>query len=1557
PGSSCLPQNTSLLQRPDADLPLCFEQTVLVWVPLGFLWLFAPWHLLSLCKSSAKKYSRTRLYLAKQALTGLLLLTAVTELAFTLAEDLGSPGPAGQSPAVHYTNPVLYTLTWVLVLLLHDARRRCLRRDCGLLFLFWMLSLMCGIFPLQTLIRRALQGPIPDVPRFSLFLLSYGLQLVLTVTSTFSDVAPETAEAARKNPEVTASFLSSITFSWYSRMVWKGHRKPLEMEDLWELRDQERTQPVSVAFERHMQAELRRARRALEHRHHRRRNHPADMEHKNGLAPAQSHDVLVLEEKPKKNRRKQQGVADPSGDFPRRWLFKVLIRSFSGNLLCSVAFKLVHDLLVFASPQLLKALIAFVADPGAFAWQGYLYAVLLFVAALAQSFCLQQYFQLCFSLGLSVRTALMAAVYKKALTISSATRKESTVGETVNLMSVDAQRFMDLTNFVHQLWSSPLQIALAIAFLWAELGPAVLAGLGVMVLLIPINAVLATKARAIQMKNMKNKDERMKIMTEILSGVKILKLFAWEPSFERRVGGIRERELKGLLHFTYLQAVSFFIFTCAPFLVSVASFAVFVLVDESNMLDAQKAFTSISLFNVLRFPLAILPMVISTLVQTSVSAERLERYLGGDDLDTSAIRHDPIPGSAVRFSEASFAWDQDAGPAVRRVTLDVAPGCLVAVVGAVGSGKSSLVSAMLGEMENVHGHINIQGSLAYVPQQAWIQNATLKDNILFGSALDEARYQRVLQACALLPDLELLPARDLTEIGEKGINLSGGQKQRVSLARAVYSEADIYLLDDPLSAVDAHVGKHLFEHVLGPEGLLRDKTRILVTHGISFLPHTDKIVVLVGGAVSEHGSYGALLASGGAFAQYLSTYGGQEQREPEGQATAGAGEEEEEAGETLEASAEEVPTDVVTSTLKREASIRRFSRSISTSTSSTQSRQRVVPVGQRGPKGREAGEELRGQRLIEKEAMESGKVKLSVYMQYLRAIGWGFSACVFLSYVVQYAAFMGSNLWLSDWTNDALRYQNQTYPAAQRDLRIGVFGALGMAQAAFLLVGIILMAHGAIQASRVLHQQLLSNILRVPMSFFDTTPTGRIVNRFAKDIFTVDETIPMSFRSWLACLLGIVSTLLMICLATPFFALVVIPLALFYFFVQRFYVSTSRQLRRLDSVTRSPIYSHFSETVSGLPVIRAYQHQQRFLQHNEAIMDINQKSVFSWIVSNRWLAIRLEFVGNLVVFFAALLAVITRDSLDSGIVGLSVSSALNITQTLNWLVRMTSELETNIVAVERVHEYMEVENEAPWVTEQRPPPGWPSRGEIQFIDYGVRYRPELELVLQGITCDVAGNEKVGVVGRTGAGKSSLTNCLFRILEAAGGRILIDGVDIATIGLHDLRQHLTIIPQDPVLFSGTLRLNLDPFEQYSEVELWRALELAHLKAHVQALPEGLAHPISEAGENLSVGQRQLLCLARALLRKSKILVLDEATAAVDLETDRLIQSTIHSEFADCTVLTVAHRLHTIMDSNRVLVLQAGRIAEFDSPEVLLQQQGVFTTLAKDAGIVSSQTTLL
>uniref|UniRef100_A0A663MAA0 ATP binding cassette subfamily C member 2 n=1 Tax=Athene cunicularia TaxID=194338 RepID=A0A663MAA0_ATHCN len=1529
--------NASYLSRPDADLPVCFQQTVLVWVPLGFFWILAPWQLLPMCKSRAKKSSVTKLYIIKQVLATLLMLTAVAELALAFVEDTEQD----PLPAVQYTNPSLYIATWLLVLLIHDARRFCLCRDSGILFCFWTLSLLCGILPFQSLLRRALQ-----VGLVGSSVLPYGLvRSTKKVPSDF--ISWQDISGITGVPAVTASFLSSITFEWYTSMVFKGYRKPLEIEDIWELKGKDKIQAIYTVWEKNMKTAVRKAQAELEKRKRKKRRQKTDPDHGNNMSKAQSQDILVLEEKqPKRKKKGDKGDSGPRKDLPRGWLVKTLCKTFWQNLLLSVAFKLVHDGLVFVSPQLLKLLIAFVSDEESFAWQGYLYTILLFLTALIQSLCLQQYFSLCFQLGIKVRASLIAAIYKKALTMSSATRKESTVGETVNLMSADAQRFMDMANFIHQLWSSPLQIILSIVFLWGELGPSVLAGIAVMVLLIPINAFLVAKSKTIQVRNMKNKDERMKIMSEILNGIKILKLFAWEPSFEKRVNEIRARELKDLVNFSYLQSISIFVFMCAPFLVSLASFAVYVLVDENNILDAQKAFTAISLFNVLRFPMAMLPLVLSSLVQTNVSTVRLERYLGGDDLDSSAIHHNPIAGSAVLFSEATFAWEQDGNAAIRDVTLDIAPGSLVAVVGAVGSGKSSLVSAMLGEMENIKGHINIQGSLAYVPQQAWIQNATLKDNILFGSELDEARYQQVIKACALLPDLELLPAGDQTEIGEKGINLSGGQKQRVSLARAVYSNADIYVLDDPLSAVDAHVGKYLFKHVLGPKGLLQKKTRILVTHSISFLPQVDNIVVLVAGAVSEHGSYSTLLANRGAFAQFLNLYGSQEEDASDKNTT-------EQDDEDIEPIVEESLDDVVTMTLKREASIRQreFSRRWELNLSSQVSPWALhCSLGKRVPGGFPGG-------FLQRRDWEPPYVKFSMYLRYLHAVGLCYSFWVAMGYVGQYAAFVGTNLWLSAWTDDAERYLNQTYPVEQRDLRIGVFGALGLLQALFLLFATLLSARGAMRASRVMHQQLLSNILRVPMSFFDTTPTGRIVNRFAKDIFTIDETIPMSFRSWLSCFMAIISTLLMISLATPFFALIIIPLSIFYYFVLRFYVSTSRQLRRLDSVTRSPIYSHFGETVSGLSVIRAYGHQQRFLKQNESTMDINQKSVHSWIVSNRWLAIRLEFVGSLVVVFSALLAVISKGTLEGGIVGLSVSSALNVTQTLNWLVRMSSELETNIVAVERVHEYTKVKNEAPWVTEKRPPRGWPSKGEIQFVDYKVRYRPELELVLQGISCNIAGTEKVGVVGRTGAGKSSLTNCLFRVLEAAGGSIIIDDVDIATIGLHDLRQNLTIIPQDPVLFTGTLRMNLDPFDQYTDEEVWKALELAHLKTYVQDLPEGLLHLVSEGGENLSVGQRQLVCLARAVLRKAKILILDEATAAVDLETDNLIQTTIRSKFADCTVLTIAHRLHTIMDSNRVMVLQAGRIVEYDSPEELLKKQGTFSAMAKDAGIVNTETTTL
>ncbi|KAM4729257.1 ATP-binding cassette sub-family C member 2 [Anableps anableps] len=1553
--------NESYVEREDPDLPLCLEQTVLVWIPLGFLWLCAPWNLMSLCRrSQSNTKHRTKLYLFKQLVVFLLLLTAIGGLIVTLVEDFGPKSSAEKISAVYYTNPVLFAVTWILLLLCQEGVRRKERAvDSASLFLFWLLLVLCDIFPFQTLLREALRlGEVRDVPRFSLFYISFGLEVIALILSAVADIPPEEKELAKKNPEAGAAFLSRITFNWMNSMVVKGYKKPLVQEDLWELNEVDSTAYISQRFNHHMQYELGKARirfqKMLKNKLIKSQGKSLEeASQSNDLGKGVSQDVLMMEEKGKnkdEKKKKKKEKKKEETNYPNSWLVTTLYKTFKWILIESAFFKLLQDLLAFVSPQLLKLMISFTQNKSSYAWEGYLYAVLLLVVALLQSLFLQQYFQRCFVLGMKVRTALMAAVYKKALVMSNDNRKESTVGETVNLMSADAQRFNDVTNFIHLLWSCPLQIAVSIVFLWMELGPSTLAGLAVMVLMVPINGLLATRARKFQIENMKFKDKRMKIMNEMLNGIKILKLFAWEPSFQDQVENIRGKELKVMRKFAYLTAVSTFIFTCAPTLVSLATFAVFVAVSSDNILTPEKAFTSISLFNILRFPLAMLPMLIASIVQTTVSKKRLEKFLGGDDLDSDIVRHDPSFNSAVSISNGSFAWETDSEPLLKNVSLDIKPGRLVAIVGAVGSGKSSLMSALLGEMHSTKGFINIQGSIAFVPQQAWIQNATLRDNILFGSPYEDKRFQDVLEACALGPDLKLLSAGDLTEIGEKGINLSGGQKQRVSLARAAYSQADILLLDDPLSAVDSHVGKHLFDKVIGPKGILQNKTRILVTHGISFLPYVDEVVVLVNGQVSEVGSYQSLRASKGAFSEFLDTYAKEQSNQPSSNEDGYQDTEDLELiPEREDTQADFPPEDAVSFTLKRENSIRRSQRGTRTSFR-LRKNSTLKPT-------EDVGETKKGQRLIEKEAMETGQVKFSVYLQYLRALGWGYTFWIVFIYFIQNIAFIGQNLWLSDWTNDAADYQNQTYPSSKRDTRVGVFGALGLAQGILVFLGTLLLANASIDASQILHSRLLNNILRVPMLFFDTTPIGRVVNRFAKDIFTVDEAIPQSFRSWILCLLGVLGTLFVICLATPFFTIIIIPLAVVYFFVQRFYVATSRQLRRLDSVSRSPIYSHFGETVSGLSVIRAYNHQERFLKHNEITIDENLKSVYPWIVSNRWLAIRLEFLGNLVVFFSALFAVISRNSIDSGLVGLSISYALNVTQTLNWLVRMTSELETNIVAVERVSEYSELENEAPWVTQHRPPEKWPEAGRLQFVDYKVRYRPELDLVLKGISCDIGSTEKIGIVGRTGAGKSSLTNCLFRIIEAAEGCILIDDLDISRIGLHDLRNSLTIIPQDPVLFSGTLRMNLDPFDKFSDQELWRVLELSHLKDYVAGLQEGLQHEVAEGGENLSVGQRQLLCLARALLRKSRILILDEATAAVDLETDDLIQNTIRKEFSHCTVLTIAHRLHSIMDSSRVMVLDAGQIVEFDSPSNLMEKRGHFYSMAKDAGITAENSTSL
>ena len=612
----------------------------------------------------------------------------------------------------------------------------------------------------------------------------------------------------------------------------------------------------------------------------------------------------------------------------------------------------------------------------------------------------------------------------------------------------------------------------------------------------------------------------------------------------------------------------------------------------------------------------------------------------------------------------------------------------------------------------------------------------------------------------------------------------------------------------------------------------------------------------------------------------------------------------------------------------------------------------MVSTSSKQVKGQSKEKVGKGKRggLMKEEAVETASVGKHVYLYYFRAVGLSVVGVSFMAQIVTQALQVYTNIWLSQWSDDA-----NSYIPEIRDKYLTVYGVLGSVSAVFVVVSTLTFALGGLNAANHLHNRILNNVFVAPMSFFDTTPKGRILNRFAKDIDFVDLMIPSSFNSVTRLALGVLGTIAAISYASPFFLLFVIPLAAIYWYIQHIFVKTARQLKRLQSASRSPIYSHFSETLSGLPTIRAYNLEHRFMAENEEKLDFSQMSYQPNLVSNRWLSIRLEMLGNLIVLFAALFAVLGRDSLDPGVVGLSLTYASSVTNLLSFLIRQASQIETNMVSVERIKEYQDdIPAEAPYrMPEQDPPSDWIRHGSIKFSDYQTRYRDGLDIILKGISCEIQSSEKIGVVGRTGAGKSSLVLSLFRLIEAVSGSIEIDCANVALMGLEVLRSNLTIIPQDPVLFSGTLRFNLDPFDCYSDQEVWNALRLSHLHSFVSTLPHGLQFEVAEGGSNLSVGQKQLICLARALLRKTKILVLDEATAAIDLDTDNLIQQTIRSEFGDCTVLTIAHRLNTIMDSSRIMVLDQGKVAEFDTPENLLSDKdGLFYNMALNAGIIKA-----
>ncbi|CAI9724597.1 resistance-associated 1-like isoform X1 [Octopus vulgaris] len=1483
------------------DLTPCFQKTVCQMTPCAFLWLLLPFRCLDIYWNKKKKISMSKIFILK--LLGLFVL--LTCVVIKLLYNLSKASHPDIYPVDIMSSSVLF-LTMLLVMIFLHIERKGGIASSGILVAFWLLLLIGYSLMIKSHVKSVIEeNKAENVFNNIIFYITYAFIVIEFLLSCLLDEG-KTPESVPSNvcPEERASFLSNISFWWVTPLLVKGYRKSLEFKDLWTLNSYLTSKEIVVYFNKYWQEESKKHVKTHNEEH---------------LLKNNTDDIKVVGGK-------------------KSSLVKCLLRAFGDKILLAIFFKLIHDILLFVSPMLLKLLIQFISKRSAFTWQGFLYASLLLISATLQSIVLHQYFHNCLVVGMKLRTTITSAVYCKSLTLSNSARKTSTVGEIVNLMSIDAQKFQDLMTYVNTIWSGPLQIMIALYFLWLTLGPSIFVGVGILVFFIGMNMFILNAKSVLQMKQMKLKDSRIKMMNEILNGIKVLKLYAWENSFKEQIMKIRNDEMRILRKQAYLNAFTTLTWSCAPVFVSLFTFVVYVLSDEKNILDAEKAFVALSLFHILRFPLMMLPNTISNLIAANVSVKRVTEFLNKDELDLKSVEHSLTDSDShsVIIENGSFKWDKEEPCILKNIHFKVTQGTLVAVVGVVGSGKSSLISAILGEMEKCSGKVNVQSNVAYVAQQAWIQNDTLRNNILFGKQYHQSFYTKIINSCALHTDLKILPAADQTEIGEKGINLSGGQKQRVSLARAVYQEADVYLLDDPLSAVDSHVGKHLFEKVIGPNGILSNKTRILVTHNINYLEHMDMIIVMKDGQISERGTFQELLGHKGEFSEFLQNYLTEQKQ------TGNEASEEQEADDDIHSSLEEIVPEV----RRRWHGQEDGKMGSPVMSLKSENAFELAEKDQSTPKDK----------LIEKEATMTGNVKLSVFLAYAKFVGAKFMLVTLVTFFMVGALNIYSNIWLSEWSNDALLIpQNGTIDTSQRDLRLSVYGVLGISQSIAVVIADLLLFVGCLRAAGFLHENILSNVLFSPMAFFDQTPVGRLLNRFGKDVEVLDFRLVENIESCIMCLLRIVSVPIVIILNTPIFIVVCIPLFILYFIVQRVYIATSRQLKRLESVNRSPIFSHFGETVSGATSIRAFNKQNDFIKESEKRVDDYNITYYPSLVINRWLAFRTGFMSDLIVFFSAVFSVTNRDSLTPGSVGLAITYALSITQTLNWFVRMTSEFETNIVAVERIKEYSEIPTEGPYeIKNNKPAPEWPEKGEVVFSNYATRYRENMDLVIKDISCHILPTEKVGIVGRTGAGKSSLTLSLFRIIEAAEGSIIIDDVNVSKIGLYDLRSKLTIIPQDPVLFSGTLRMNLDPFDYYADRQLWEALEHSHLNEFVKSQPKGLLHECAEGGENLSLGQRQLVCLARALLRKSKILILDEATAAVDMETDALIQETIRSEFKDSTIITIAHRLNTIMDYSKIIVMDKGRICEFDSPAVLLQNKdSLFYSLAKAADLVTEQ----
>ncbi|CCH46807.1 Multidrug resistance-associated protein 1 [Wickerhamomyces ciferrii] len=1303
-------------------------------------------------------------------------------------------------------------------------------------------------------------------------------------------IPPIPQESERTSyPFYRTNILSKAFCTWLLPLLSKGYKRTLQQEDLWKLDEHTSIDYVYTNFEKHLNDEMSKF----------------DSKHQ-----------------------------DDEESFPRFAIFLALVKTFKYEYSIAIITKFISNALNAFAPLISKRLINFISEkalyPDTPINKGVGYSIGLTFMLMFSAIFMNQSLLHSKLVGGHSKTLLTKTLIQKSLVSNSETKFHYPSGRIISFMSADLQR---IDQSIYELPTGLTiiePIIIAIILLLINIGVSALAGIAVFFLTLTVMAIPAISLFKIRKRANVFTDERINKMREVIQSLKMIKFYSWEDAYEEMITNIRSKESSLVLKFQFIVNLVITIAINSSSITAMGAFLVLYAVDSQG--NPATVFSSLTLFGILSTQIIELPMVFSSAAEGLLGLSRVTKFLRSPEetFDLENYYNDELikdEKTSILIENGNFEWplfnekSQDEKPnkklkksnswfskkkvettveeviesddstigkesknfKLSNINLKISKGEFIVITGPTGSGKSSLLSAISALMNKTHGEIGINGS-NLLCGSPWIQNTTIRENIIFGSKFDREKYDEILKVCSLKHDLQNLSAGDLTEIGERGVTLSGGQKSRVNLARAIYADKDIYLFDDILSAVDANVGKHITENCL--LGYIKDKTRIITTHQLSLINKADRIVFLNGDGTVDIGTESELRSQNKEFVQ-LMVFNEDSRIEIENK-------------DQIDYKTQNQTEKNVTTSHEK-------------------------PLESDGT-------------LIKAEERAVDSIPLSLYKQYIHAGQgiFGYSAVPLTLIFVIFAVFtkLFVNVWLSFWVS--YKFKNLT-----NGEYIAIYVMITALSVIFVSIELSIMGYVFTESSKNLNLKAMKKVLHSPMSFIDTTPVGRIINRFSKDTNSLDNEIGMQLKLFVYYSSSIIGILIMCIIYLPWFAIAVPFLIIFFLCITNFYQASSREVKRLEAINRSFVYNNFNEVMNGMNTIKSYGAQSRFIAKNDLLNDHLNEVYFVVVANQRWIAVSLDIMATGIVLIVTMLSLTGQFNINASSVGLLTYYMIELSRMLSTLMQTYSEVENDMNSVERVCQYANnLEQEAAYKKlDYQPRPTWPEEGSIEFKDLSLKYRDDLPLVLKKLSISIKGGEKIGICGRTGAGKSSLMVALYRIAESFEGQVLIDGIDISKLGLYDLRSKLSIIPQDPVLFQGTIRSNLDPFNNNTDEELWDALKRSGLagreddKFHLESIVE-------DEGANFSLGERQLLALARALVRRTKILIMDEATSSVDYKTDSFVQETITREFSDCTILCIAHRLKTIINYDKILVLEKGELEEFDKPLELFQRQGVF-----------------